>query len=48
MIRVFEIMYVEKFITKTVLVTGYSEIVETNNWINQNPDKDFIQIALYK
>ncbi len=45
--KTWEIIYIDKGIQKSVLVKGYSAIVETNKWRNQNPDKEFIQIQLY-
>lgn len=32
---------------KSTLVEGYSAILEANDWRNQNPKKEFIQIQLY-
>ena len=34
-------------VQKSILVEGYSSIIETNNWRRQNPTKEFIQIQLY-
>ena len=48
MTRIWEILFIESGITKSVLVEGESAIIEENSWRNANPRKDFIQIRLYK
>ncbi len=46
--RIWEILFIECGITKSVLIEGESAIVIENKWRNVNPSKDFIQIQLYK
>ena len=46
--RIWEILFIECGITKSVLIEGESAIVIENKWRNANPSKDFIQIQLYK
>jgi hypothetical protein len=48
MTRIWEILFIECGITKSVLIDGESAIIEENSWRNANPDKVFIQIRLYK
>jgi hypothetical protein len=48
MTRIWEILFIDCGITKSVLVEGDSAIIEENNWRNSNPRKDFIQISLIK
>lgn len=45
--RIWEILFNDCGITKSVLVEGDSHIIEENSWRNSNPCKDFIQIRLY-
>jgi hypothetical protein len=45
--KIWEILYIDKGVQKSILVEGYSDIVETNNWKNKNPTKQFVQIRLY-
>ena len=45
--KIWEILYLDKGVQKSILVEGYSSIIETNNWKKQNPNKEFIQIQLY-
>jgi len=45
--KIWEIVYIDKGVQKSILVEGYSDIVETNNWKNKNPTKQFVQIRLY-
>ena len=45
--KIWEILYLDKGVQKSILVEGYSSIIETNNWKKQNPNKEFIQIRLY-
>ena len=46
--KIWEILYLDKGVQKSILVEGDSSIIETNNWKKQNPNKEFIQIRLYK
>jgi len=48
MTRIWEILFIECGITKSVLIKGESAIIVENSWRNANPRKDFIQIQLYK
>jgi hypothetical protein len=45
--KIWEILYLDKGVQKSIKVEGYSSIIETNNWKKQNPNKEFIQIRLY-
>ena len=45
--KIWEIIYKDRGVQKSILVEGYSHILEENNWRNKNPTKEFIQIRLY-
>ena len=45
--KIWEIIYKDRGVQKSILVEGYSHILEENNWRNKNPSKEFIQIRLY-
>jgi len=44
---IWEILFIDCGIDKSVLVEGYSSIIEGNKWRNANPLKKFIQIQYY-
>ena len=48
MMKIWEILFIDCGIQKSVLVKGDSAIIEENSWRNANPGKYFIQISLYK
>ena len=45
--KIWKIIYKDRGVQKSILVEGYSHILEANNWRNKNPTKEFIQIQLY-
>lgn len=47
-IKTWEIVFIENHVAKSTLVYGDSAIIEENTWKNANPNKEFIQISLYK